>query len=672
MVKVFVNNEVTYVPFNSTVLEACESIGIEVPRFCFHERLSVAGNCRMCLVELEKSPKPVASCAMPVMNNMQVFTDTPLVKKAREGVLEFLLMNHPLDCPICDQGGECDLQDQAMFFGGDKSRFFEYKRGVEDKNCGPLIKTIMTRCIHCTRCVRFAADIAGIEDLGTTNRGRDTEIGTYISKVFQSELSGNVIDLCPVGALTSKPYTFVARPWELRTTETIDISDAVGSNIKVDFKETEVVRVLPRINEGLNEEWISDKSRFNFDSLKIQRLDTPYFKEKGTLKQCSWRIAIEELKKTLLETPSSKTSLVCSVNNDFITLKRIKFLANFLGIQNVGFPRAFNLNFDFSKKFLCNTPLTNVEQSDLCLFVGVNPRYEASMLNIKLRKRYRKGLYKTASIGVPHDQTYKTEVLGISPHTLIAISEGKHSLCKQLRIAKKPLILYSSSLAERKDFCGLEKALEHIENNLKTKTLDWNSLSFLNQESNQVGAFEIGIDKFDFSKLKTQSLCILLGSFREEELDKIVKEVTPETKLVFIGTNGCEFTAKANIILPATTFLEKEGDYINLEGRVQKTQKATTGPSLARDSSKILRILTKSILSSKKKLTSKDSFINIVDLIQKPLFTIPSNKQNPSSISRLPFSPFMTDFYISDSLSKYSTTMAKCSNVYRANFKNFI
>jgi len=350
MVKVFVNNEVTYVPFNSTVLEACESIGIEVPRFCFHERLSVAGNCRMCLVEIEKSPKPVASCAMPVMNNMQVFTDTPLVKKAREGVLEFLLMNHPLDCPICDQGGECDLQDQAMVFGGDKSRFFEYKRGVEDKNCGPLIKTIMTRCIHCTRCVRFAADIAGIEDLGTTNRGRDTEIGTYVSKVFQSELSGNVIDLCPVGALTSKPYTFIARPWELRTTETIDLSDAVGSNIKVDFKETEVVRVLPRINEGLNEEWISDKSRFSFDALKIQRLDTPYFKEKGSLKSCSWRIAIEELRKALLETPSSKTSIVCSANTDFKTLKKTKFLANLLGIKNFGFPRNFSFNFDFSKK----------------------------------------------------------------------------------------------------------------------------------------------------------------------------------------------------------------------------------------------------------------------------------------------------------------------------------
>ena len=288
MVKVFINNEITYVPSNSTVLEACESIGIEVPRFCFHERLSVAGNCRMCLVELEKSPKPVASCAMPVMNNMQVFTDTPLVKKAREGVLEFLLMNHPLDCPICDQGGECDLQDQAMFFGSDKSRFFEYKRGVEDKNCGPLIKTIMTRCIHCTRCVRFAMDIAGVEDLGTTNRGRDTEIGTYVGKIFQSELSGNVVDLCPVGALTSKPYTFIARPWELPSTHPTDISDAVGSNIRVDFKETEVVRVIPRLNEKLNEEW---KSIGTKASKKADKHEKNYINQIKKLGWLGWSIS---------------------------------------------------------------------------------------------------------------------------------------------------------------------------------------------------------------------------------------------------------------------------------------------------------------------------------------------------------------------------------------------
>lgn len=670
MVKVFINNEVTYVPFNSTVLEACESIGIEVPRFCFHERLSVAGNCRMCLVELEKAPKPVASCAMPVMNNMQVFTDTPLVKKAREGVLEFLLMNHPLDCPICDQGGECDLQDQAMFFGSDKSRFFEYKRGVEDKNCGPLIKTIMTRCIHCTRCVRFAMDIAGVEDLGTTNRGRDTEIGTYVGKVFQSELSGNVVDLCPVGALTSKPYTFIARPWELRSTETIDISDAVGSNIRVDFKETEVVRVLPRLNEELNEEWISDKSRYSFDALKIQRLDSPYIKKNEGLSACSWQVAIEEFKILLSETSSLQTSFLCSANTDLDTLKAAKSLVNTLGIKNFGYPRPFDLSLDFSDNYLCNISLADVEQSDLCLLVGVNPRYEASMLNLKLRKRHRQGLYKTASIGVPHNQTYNTEVLGVSPYTLLEISEGRHSLCKDLRAAKKPLILYSSSLAERKDFSGLEKALKLIEKNLKGKISEWNTLSFLNQESNQVGAFDIGINRFDFSKINTQKLCILLGSFREEELNKIIKNISNETKLIFIGTNGCEFTAKANLVLPIMTFLEKEGFYMNLEGRIQKTQKATSGPALVRDSLKILQILKKGLRIPKEKSFSEYDY-QMVDLNKKLIIKSNFNKSTLSSVFRIPFSPFLTDFYISDSLSKYSTTMAKCSFAYRKSFQNF-
>jgi NADH dehydrogenase (ubiquinone) Fe-S protein 1 len=671
MIKVFINNEVTYVPSNSTVLEACESIGIEVPRFCFHERLSVAGNCRMCLVELEKSPKPVASCAMPVMNNMQVFTETPLVKKAREGVLEFLLMNHPLDCPICDQGGECDLQDQAMFFGSDKSRFFEYKRGVEDKNCGPLIKTIMTRCIHCTRCVRFAMDIAGVEDLGTTNRGRDTEIGTYVGKVFQSELSGNVIDLCPVGALTSKPYTFIARPWELRSTETIDISDAVGSNIRVDFKETEVVRVLPRLNEDLNEEWISDKTRFSFDALKIQRLDTPYVRENNSLKQCSWQIAIEKLKNLLLETPSSKTSFLCSVNTDLNTLKEAKALSNSLGIKNFGYPRSFNFNSDFSKNYICNTSLSDIERSDLCILVGVNPRYEASMLNLKLRKRHRQGLYKTASIGVPHNLTYETEVLGISPYTLIEISEGKHPICKDLRFAKKPIILYSSSLAERKDFPGLEKSLALIEGNLKEKLANWDTLSFLNQESNQVSAFELGFLSFDFSNLKSQNLCVLLGSFRSNELDKIVKGVSDDTKLVFIGTNGCESMAKADLILPTTTFFEKDGYYMNLEGRIQKTQKATTGPALVRDPFKIISILKKRIASLGLISHLEDLELTTTNLAERHLFFLKSNRKTLSTISRLPFSPFLTDFYISDSLSKNSTTMAKCSDSYRADFKNF-
>jgi NADH-quinone oxidoreductase chain G len=668
MIKVFINNEVAYVPSNSTVLEACESIGIEIPRFCFHERLSVAGNCRMCLVEIEKTPKPVASCAMPVMNNMQVFTDTPLVKKAREGVLEFLLLNHPLDCPICDQGGECDLQDQAMFFGSDKSRFFEDKRGVEDKNCGPLIKTIMTRCIHCTRCVRFAADIAGVEDLGTTNRGRDTEVGTYVSKVFQSELSGNVIDLCPVGALTSKPYAFIARPWELRSTETVDISDAVGSNIRVDFKETEIVRVLPRLNEGINEEWISDKTRFNFDSLKKQRIDSPYIKRNKSLEPCSWEVAIEELRSLLSKTDALKTSILCSANSDIKTLESAKALAGNLGVKNIGYPRALNVNVDFSENFLCNTSMTDISESDFCLLVGTNPRYEASMLNLKLRKRFRRGLFKVASVGIPHNLTYNTEVLGISPTTLISIAEGKHSLCKDLKKAKKPILLFGASLAERKDFSGLKKAFSILAKNTSLITSEWNGFCFLNQEANQAGAFEIGLKPFDFSNLQEQDVCILLGSFRSEELAYLEKRTSCDTKLVFIGTNGCEFTAKAHQILPATTFLEKEGAYMNIEGKIQKALKATTGPSLVRNESSILNLLTKKLSSSKKEQFS--SLENAVNTRQTFFANILETR--PSIVSNIPFSPYLTDFYTSDSISKLSTTMAECSNTYRASFKNFL
>jgi NADH dehydrogenase (ubiquinone) Fe-S protein 1 len=388
MIKLFINNEAVYVPFNSTVLEACETAGVEISRFCFHKRLSVAGNCRMCLVEIEKSPKPIASCAMPAIQNMRVFTNTPVVKKAREGVLEFLLLNHPLDCPVCDQGGECDLQDQVMLFGSDRGRFFEKKRGVETKNSGVLIKAIMTRCIHCTRCVRFAADVIGVEDLGTTNRGRDTEINTYVTaNPHSSELSGNVIDLCPVGALTSKPYAFLARPWELRTVETIDLSDALGASISMELKETEILRVIPRLNESLNEEWLSDKSRFNFDGLKKQRLMHPYVRKyadsakptsfinkdsrhQTELVPCSWEEAIhvvvnliEELRYML----PSTISVVCSVNSDLETLLAVKQLTEVLGVKNTGYPRQFRLNCDFAESFLCNTSLAEISNSDFCL-----------------------------------------------------------------------------------------------------------------------------------------------------------------------------------------------------------------------------------------------------------------------------------------------------------------
>jgi NADH dehydrogenase (ubiquinone) Fe-S protein 1 len=390
MLKIYVNNFKVFVQPNTTILEACESIGIEIPRFCYYEKLSIAGNCRMCLVEVEKSPKPVVSCAMPVMDGMKVFTDTPLVKKAREGVLEFLLLNHPLDCPICDQGGECDLQDQALTFGTDRSRFYDFKRGVEDKNIGPIIKTIMTRCIHCTRCVRFASEIAGIGDLGTTARGTNTEIGTYIEKVFQSELSGNIIDLCPVGALTSKPYAFIARPWELKTVDSIDISDAIGSNIRIDYKETEIVRILPRLNEEINEEWISNKTRFMYDGLKHQRLVRPYIKAINNLMVSNWVDSLSLIKIIFESKVFSKKNIVgiCGANNDLETLVSFKNFINSLGSENIGFERNLNINNTYSFNYKFNMDTTKIENSDFCLLIGINPRYEGSLLNVRLRKRF--------------------------------------------------------------------------------------------------------------------------------------------------------------------------------------------------------------------------------------------------------------------------------------------
>jgi len=450
MLKVYVNNLKVFVQPNTTVLEACETIGIEIPRFCYYEKLSIAGNCRMCLVEIEKSPKPVVSCAMPVMGGMKIFTNTPLVKKAREGVLEFLLLNHPLDCPICDQGGECDLQDQAITFGTDRSRFYDFKRGVEDKNVGPLIKTIMTRCIHCTRCVRFAAEIAGIGDLGTTARGLLTEIGTYAEKVFQSELSGNIVDLCPVGALTSKSHAFVARPWELKTVGSIDISDAIGSNIRIDFKETEIVRILPRLNEEINEEWISNKTRFMYDGLKRQRLISPYIKPVSTLIASNWMDSLSIIKIILESGVLYNKNIVgiCGTNNDLETFLSFKNFIHSLGSESVGFERNLITNNTFSSNYTFNDEFTKIEKSDFCLLIGVNPRYEGSLLNIKLRKRFTEGGFKIVSVGTPVNLTYPITHIGLGVEQLYDtfFNNEINPINKAFFEAKNPIVIFGSSI----------------------------------------------------------------------------------------------------------------------------------------------------------------------------------------------------------------------------------
>jgi NADH-quinone oxidoreductase chain G len=449
MIKIQIDNKKVEVPANTTVLKACEIIGIEISRFCYHEKLSIAGNCRMCLVEIEKSPKPVVSCSMPVMPGMQIFTGTPLVKKARENILEFLLLNHPLDCPVCDQGGECDLQDQALLFGSDRSRFYELKRGVEDKKLGGLIKTIMTRCIHCTRCVRFSIEVAGIPVLGTTLRGTSTEIGTYLEKKFTSELSGNVIDLCPVGALTSKPYAFISRPWELKTEDTIDIFDGVGSNIRVDFKEYKIVRVIPRLQEEINGEWISNKTRFFYDGLTSQRIRFPEIYKDKKWMRVGWGKAFLEICTHLQNQKPAEIAGICSANSDLETQVSFKNLINSFGSENVGFNKNLNLDTVVINNFKPHSTFSDLDKSDWCLLIGLNPRFEASVLNARLRKRYLEGNFTLGYIGFNTNFTYPIEHLGVNITSLRTL-KVKNFLNK-LKSKQNPLIIIGSNVYKRKD-----------------------------------------------------------------------------------------------------------------------------------------------------------------------------------------------------------------------------
>jgi len=665
MIKVYINNKEIYVVTNSTVLEACISLGLDLPRFCYHQRLSVAGNCRMCLVELEKAPKPIAACVFPVSNNMRIFTNTPLVKKARENVLEFLLIHHPLDCPICDQGGECDLQDQTLFFSNSKSRFFEYKSTVEDKNCGPLVKTIMTRCILCTRCVRFIEDVAGISDLGTTNRGRDTEIGTYLLKVLETELSANIVDLCPVGALTSKTYAFIARPWELRSFESIDLSDALGSNIRVDFKESEIIRILPRLNEKINEEWISDKARFSFDALKIQRLTNSFLKSKrATLIPISWEHGIILFKEQMFQKKQSFCFLFNGIS-DLATLYRIKLTCNLLAINKVGFFKKFLISADFQENFSFNTKLDKLSSIDFCLLVATNPRYEGSAFNIKLRKRIASGLFNIAAIGTPFNLTYKTPFFGVTSQTLILVAEGRHLLSKKLRLSFRPKVFLGAVAAERYDFFGIDKTLGYIRKNLKCSNCYQSFLCFIAQEANHVGGFFLGLNSNPYLK-KDDSLVINGNPDNDAFYGKKIKN-----RLIFLGTHGDSLLLKANLILPIKAFTETSSVFMNALGFLQKVEKMSGGPVLARENSTVFdSLLIGGLLNfGKPPLLFIDEKSKRCDFSNVLLANV--SVSGKSLISRDPFLPKITDFYLSGAFSKFSLNMAKCSDKYRKSFTNF-
>ena len=665
MPKLKVNNIEVEVEDGLTVLQACEKAGVEIPRFCYHEKLSIAGNCRMCLVEMEKSPKPVASCAMPAAEGMNIKTNTEFVEKARKGVMEFLLANHPLDCPVCDQGGECDLQDQSMFYGVDKSRFKENKRQVPEKNMGPLIKTQMTRCIHCTRCVRFATEIAGVPEIGAIGRGEDMQITTYLEQSMQSELSANVVDLCPVGALTSKPYVFEARPWELKKTESIDVMDAIGSNIRVDTYGWEVKRILPRINEDINEEWISDKTRHACDGLLNQRLDTPYIKYNGKFEKASWSEVFNIIKSKFKNTDKEK---ICGLTGDLVNMETLYIFKEFfnktLGSQNIeSRDNHTYLNPEKRENYLFNSSINGIEEADFIFLLGTNPRFEATILNARIRKSYLQNKTKIISLNEMGDLTFPYQSLDGNTETVKKIIEGKHEVSDLIKQAKKPMVIMGQSALKSKSSKYIfESIKQFLEENNKL-SIDWNALNVISENASTVGAFDLGIykttngDNEVLKDLKDNKFEIvyLLG------LDSINFEKKNEF-IIYQGSHGDKGAEMADIILPGATYTEQNGYFTNLEGKLQKAYKASYPPELAKEDWVIINELAES-MNHRKLFNDKDeldsSLINQINLhIEK------DNSLTSSKVKELIFENELikidNDYYYSNVIARASKTMSEC------------
>ncbi|XP_038153316.1 NADH-ubiquinone oxidoreductase 75 kDa subunit, mitochondrial-like [Cyprinodon tularosa] len=680
MVEVFVDGKPLEVEPGTTVLQACEKAGVQIPRFCYHERLSVAGNCRMCLVEIEKAPKPVAACAMPVMKGWNILTNSEKTRKAREGVMEFLLANHPLDCPICDQGGECDLQDQSMQFGSDRSRFTEGKRAVEDKNIGPLIKTIMTRCIQCTRCVRFASEIAGVEDLGTTGRGNDLQIGTYVEKMFMSELSGNVIDVCPVGALTSKPYAFTARPWETRKTESIDVLDAVGSNIVVSTRGGEVMRVMPRLHEDINEEWISDKTRFAYDGLKRQRLTQPMVKdESGQLTPTSWEDALTRVAGALQSVQGNEVAAIVGGMADAEALVSLKDLLNRLNSENLCTEEVFPMagaGTDLRSNYLLNTRIAGIEDCDLLLLVGTNPRYEAPLFNARIRKSWLHNELRVAMVGHQVDLTYTYEHLGEESSVLKELANGTHPFSQVLAAAKRPVVVVGSSALQREDRAAILSAVSTIAQNARTSSGvedGWKVLNVLHRVASQVAALDLGYKAgVEAIRKNPPKVLLLLGA----DAGCITRADLPKDCLViYQGHHGDMGAPMADIILPGAAYTEKNGTYVNTEGRSQHTRLAVTPPGMARDDWKIVRAVSElagvtlpydSLDEVRSRLAEVSPNLVRYDDVEEANYFKQANELaqtvNQGLIAAPLVPPQITakDFYMTDSISRASQTMAKC------------
>jgi len=684
MAKVIVDGQEIEVPAEYTLMQACEAAGAEIPRFCYHERLSIAGNCRMCLVEVKGSPKPVASCAQnvrdlrpgpngeaPVIN-----TKTPLVKKAREGVMEFLLINHPLDCPICDQGGECDLQDQAMAYGVDKSRYSENKRAVEDKYIGPLVKTVMTRCIHCTRCVRFTTEVAGISELGLIGRGEDAEITTYLEQAMTSELQGNVVDLCPVGALTSKPFAFNARPWELLKTESTDMMDAVGSAIRVDARGREVMRVLPRLNEAVNEEWISDKTRHVADGLRSQRLDRPYLRENGRLRPATWPEAFEAIAARVKATRSEK---IGAIAGDMATLEEmyaLKGLVSALGSQNIdGRQDGVKLDPALGRaSYVFNPGIAGIEEADAILLVGTNPRREAPIVNARIRKRWRMGGVKIAVIGEVVDLTYKYDYLGAGPDTLADVVSGKHSFAEVLKGAKKPLVVVGQGALARSDGQAVLSLAAHAATAFGAVAEGWNGFAVLHTAASRVGALDLGLvpgaGGLDAQAMAEGGVDLLFNLGADEIA------IADGPFVVYIGTHGDRGAHRADVILPGAAYSEKAGLTANTEGRIQVVNRAGFPPGDAKEDWAVLRALS-DVLGVKLPYDSLQQLraamamdfphtLRIGALGPVDAGAIGTLAARGGKVEAAPFAAIIDDFYMTNPIARASATMAECSAIAKA------
>jgi NADH-quinone oxidoreductase subunit G len=672
MTKLTINGIAAEVPAGATVLQACQSVGVEVAHFCFHERLAIAGNCRMCLVEQEKAPKPIASCAMPATEGMVIHTDSEKAQKARHGVMEFLLINHPLDCPICDQGGECDLQDEAMVFGFDRGRYLENKRAVRDKDFGPLVATSMNRCIHCTRCIRFLTDVAGVEELGATGRGENMEIGTYIERALTSELSANIIDLCPVGALTSKPYAFHARPWELTKTESVDVLDALGSNIRVDARGPQVLRILPRLNEDVNEEWISDKTRFAVDGLLKRRLDRPFLRRNGKLEEASWHDAFAAIAARLGTMPGARIAAIAGDLVDVEAMVALKDLMTALGSPHLDCRQdGAALDPACRAGYLFNTTVAGIDQADLCLLVGANPRAEAAVLNARLRKRWLQGGFKVGAIGPALDLTYPATMLGDGPAALADLAAGTHGWCETLKAAKRPMLILGQGALRRGDGAAILDLARTLAESGGFVREDWNGFNVLHTAAARVGGLDLGFvpgaGGRDVASILAGAETGAIDAVYLLGADDIDMRRLGAAFVIYQGHHGDAGARRADVVLPGAAYTEKDATYINTEGRVQRAGRAVFPPGDAREDWKILRALSEalgrrlpydSLGAVRQRLAAVNPSFADLDRAPRAPWGAFGRK---GAVDAAPFTYPIADFYRTDAISRASPTMAACA-----------